>query len=306
MKAKRILSSLLAALLLVSSLGACSGGTDGSSAVQEDEGSSSAVQSEETGYTSSTGIPISDPGEYPIVEDTYTLDVFIKQPADIGDVETNDVTKALEELTNAAARSCQSCFSTDAACRAEGEITVKERCNPAAEHLRQQRQSTQKKSPCGSGCCHLSPGCQDAFINRDKTQHVQPPAIQFAADSLCQGSQGRPAQDGTAACCGQVQQLALLPSDQERDKHDQKKKQEDLRIASHRILECLKQVSREDLLDGFQRILYKILHGDWRIIQIWLPALAAGQGSLSAGVGCAGGLRGRGSKHKECGKYQCP
>ena len=100
MKAKRILSSLLAALLLVSSLGACSGGTDGSSAVQEDEGSSSAVQSEETGYTSSTGIPISDPGEYPIVEDTYTLDVFIKQPADIGDVETNDVTKALEELTN--------------------------------------------------------------------------------------------------------------------------------------------------------------------------------------------------------------
>lgn len=99
MKARRILSSLLAALLLVSSFSACSSSGNQSSSSQT-ESTSSTVQSEETGYTSSTGIPISDPGEYPIVEETYNLDVFIKQSSDVADIETNDVTKAMEELTN--------------------------------------------------------------------------------------------------------------------------------------------------------------------------------------------------------------
>ncbi len=95
---KKILCALLAAAMAGSSLAGCSGGGESSAA---SAGSSSAAAStEDGGYYSSTGIPISAPGEYPIVEDTYNLDVFIIQNSDVSDIETNDVTTAMEEFTN--------------------------------------------------------------------------------------------------------------------------------------------------------------------------------------------------------------
>ena len=101
-KSKRFLCVLLAAIMTSSMLVGCNSNSSGgtSSTANDTSSTTSEVSTGETGYTSSTGIAISDPGEYPIVDETYNLDVFIRQAADISDLETNEVTKAMEELTN--------------------------------------------------------------------------------------------------------------------------------------------------------------------------------------------------------------
>lgn len=102
MKNKKMLSALLAAILVGTSLAGC-GSDSGSSTANSDTSSSASTSngdSTETGYTSSTGISISAPGEFPIVEETYNMEVFIRQPSDVIDLATNSAVLAMEELTN--------------------------------------------------------------------------------------------------------------------------------------------------------------------------------------------------------------
>ncbi|MGI5894938.1 MAG: hypothetical protein ACOX6P_10160 [Candidatus Merdivicinus sp.] len=102
MKNKKMLSTLFAAILVAASLVGCGEEAVDSSVTNSDTGASSTASTEDqngSGYTSATGIPISAPGELPIVEDTYNLDVFIR-PGDIIDFSTNTAVLAMEELTN--------------------------------------------------------------------------------------------------------------------------------------------------------------------------------------------------------------
>ncbi len=101
MKNKKMLSTLLAAILVGTSLAGCGEKPVESQTPVEGNSSVTASTNSENGYTSKSGIPISAPGEFPIVEETYNLDVFIKQLSyGLTDVTTNSFTKELEELTN--------------------------------------------------------------------------------------------------------------------------------------------------------------------------------------------------------------
>mgnify|MGYP005786417877 CR=1 FL=1 len=102
MKNKKMLAALLAAILAATALAGCGGGSEESSEGVTSSTASTADSGTDSGsgYTSSTGIPISAPGEYPIVEETYNMDVFISHNTDVLDLETNSATLAMEELTN--------------------------------------------------------------------------------------------------------------------------------------------------------------------------------------------------------------
>lgn len=54
----------------------------------------------QTEETTAPAIEVSDPGEFPIVNETYTMSMFNVQPSTVEDFETNDFTLWLEEKTN--------------------------------------------------------------------------------------------------------------------------------------------------------------------------------------------------------------
>ena len=107
MKNKKLFAVLLAAMLAGTSvLAGCNNNNQGSGGASSQGGSSSTPSNPSSsdsgsGYTSKSGIPISAPGEFPIVEETYNLDVFIKQLSyKLTDVTTNTFTQEMEAKTN--------------------------------------------------------------------------------------------------------------------------------------------------------------------------------------------------------------
>lgn len=92
---KRIFSSILCGLLVASVFAGC-GNNGGSSS----SGSSSTPASSGSSSSDNTGVTMSAPGEYPIVNEKVTYTVMAPQTNYILDLQTNAYTQWLEEKTN--------------------------------------------------------------------------------------------------------------------------------------------------------------------------------------------------------------
>ena len=92
---KRIFSSILCGLLVASVFAGC-GNNGGSSS----SGSSSTPVNSDSSSSDNTGVPMSAPGEYPIVNEKVTYTVMAPQTNYILDLQTNAYTQWLEEKTN--------------------------------------------------------------------------------------------------------------------------------------------------------------------------------------------------------------
>lgn len=92
---KRIFSSILCGLLVASVFAGC-GNNGGSSS----SGSSSTPVNSDSSSSDNTGVTMSAPGEYPIVNEKVTYTVMAPQTNYILDLQTNAYTQWLEEKTN--------------------------------------------------------------------------------------------------------------------------------------------------------------------------------------------------------------
>ena len=92
---KRIFSSILCGLLVASVFASC-GNNGGSSS----SGSSSTPVNSDSSSSDNTGVTMSAPGEYPIVNEKVTYTVMAPQTNYILDLQTNAYTQWLEEKTN--------------------------------------------------------------------------------------------------------------------------------------------------------------------------------------------------------------
>ena len=92
---KRIFSSILCGLLVASVFAGC-GNNGGSSS----SGSSSTPANSGSSSSDNTGVTMSAPGEYPIVNEKVTYTVMAPQTNYILDLQTNAYTQWLEEKTN--------------------------------------------------------------------------------------------------------------------------------------------------------------------------------------------------------------
>ena len=92
---KRIFSSILCGLLVASVFAGC-GNNGGSSS----SGSSSTPVNGDSSSSDNTGVTMSAPGEYPIVNEKVTYTVMAPQTNYILDLQTNAYTQWLEEKTN--------------------------------------------------------------------------------------------------------------------------------------------------------------------------------------------------------------
>ena len=109
---KKVLAFLLAASMLSVSLVGCTSGNDSQSGNNSTDGNNSSTTQpaddgnagggDEGTYKSvpSGGVPVSDPGVLPIVENKTDMSVYIQQSANVEDYETNKYTLWMEERTN--------------------------------------------------------------------------------------------------------------------------------------------------------------------------------------------------------------
>lgn len=91
---KKSLAILVCAMLTASALAGCGGNSDSSSGSTASSGSTSSEGGE------STGVTMSAPGEFPIVDEKMEFDIMTVQTNYILDANTNDFTTWYEEKTN--------------------------------------------------------------------------------------------------------------------------------------------------------------------------------------------------------------